>query len=104
MPGGSQGTNWAMPQKTLSGVPRIAAALIHAGQKHAGGCAVPTPIIWREITTVFKGRVVCGSYAVEYGTVKVRTEHGEKATQLSGTNAIWAAGRLLRQLAAEGKA
>jgi len=50
------------------------------------------------------GSVVRGSYAVEDGTVKVRTENGEKATQISGTNAIWAAGRLLRQLAAEGKA
>jgi hypothetical protein len=68
------------------------------------GCAVPTPIIWGEITTVFKGRVVRGSYAVEDGTVKVRADHGEKATQLRGTNAIWAAGRLLRELAAEGKA
>jgi hypothetical protein len=68
------------------------------------GCAVPTPITWREITTVFKGRVVGGSYAVEDGTVKVRAGDGEKATQLRGTNAIWAAGRLLRELAAEGKA
>ena len=65
---------------------------------------MPTPIIWREITTVFKGRVVRGSYAVEDGTVKVRTEQGEKTTQLRGTNAIWAAGHLLRELAAEGKA
>ena len=62
-----------------------------------------TPIIWREITTVFKGRVVRGSYAVEDATVKVKTADGEKATQLKGTNAIWAAGRLLRELAAEGK-
>ena len=63
-----------------------------------------TPIVWREITTVFKGRVVRGSYAVEDATVKVKTADGEKATQLKGTNAIWAAGRLLRELAAEGKA
>jgi hypothetical protein len=47
---------------------------------------VPTPIIWREITTVFKGRVVRGSYAVEDGTVKVRTGHGEKAAHIRGTN------------------
>ncbi len=68
------------------------------------GAAVPASIIWQEITTVFKGRVVRGSYAVEDGTVKVRTEQGEKTTQLRGTNAIWAAGRPLRALAAEGKA
>jgi hypothetical protein len=65
---------------------------------------VETPIIWRETTTVFKGRVVRGSYSVENGTVKVRTADGEKATPLRGTNAIWAAQRLLRELAAEGKA
>jgi hypothetical protein len=67
-------------------------------------CVVAASIIWREITTVFKGRVVRGSYAVENGTVKVKTAHSEKATQLKGTNAIWAAGRLLRELASEGKA
>ena len=63
-----------------------------------------TPVIWREITTVFEGRVVRGSYGVEDATVKVRTADGEKTTQLKGTNAIWAAQRLLRELAAEGKA
>jgi hypothetical protein len=66
--------------------------------------ALVTPIIWKEITTQFKGRPIRGSYAVEDGMVKVRTLHGEKATQLRGTNAIWLAGRLLRELAAEGKA
>jgi len=65
---------------------------------------VTTPITWREITTVFEGRVVRGSYAVEDETVKVKTADGEKTTQLKGTNAIWAAQRLLRELAAEGKA
>jgi hypothetical protein len=48
--------------------------------------------------------VVRGSYAVEDATVNVKTADGEKATQLKGINAIWAAGRLLRELAAEGKA
>jgi len=65
---------------------------------------VTTPITWREITTVFEGRVVRGSYAVEDETVKVKTADGEKTTQLKGTNAIWAVQRLLRELAAEGKA
>jgi hypothetical protein len=82
---------------------------MHAGRgvkpnSVAGMCLVITPITWREIATVFEGRVARGSYAVEDATVKVRTAHGEKATQLKGTNAIWAAGRLLRELAAEGKA
>ena len=88
----------------------IFAAIRRASARCTPGAAstklirVPTPIIWSEMTTVFKGRVVRGSYTVEDGTVKVRTEHGEKTTQLRGTNAIWAAGRLLRELAAEGKA
>jgi len=65
---------------------------------------VTTPITWREITTVFEGHVVRGSYAVEDETVKVKTADGEKTTQLKGTNAIWAAQRLLCELAAGGKA
>jgi hypothetical protein len=42
--------------------------------------------------------------AVEDAMVIVRTPYGEKAAQLVGTNAIWIAARLLRELAAEGKA
>jgi len=61
-------------------------------------------ILWTQITTVFRGRAVDGSYAVEGGTVKVRTANGEKTAQLVGPGAIWIAGRLLRELAAEGKA
>ena len=52
-------------------------------------------LIWKEITT---------AYAVEDAMVIVRTPYGEKAAQLVGTNAIWIAARLLRELAAEGKA
>ena len=62
------------------------------------------PIIWKEITTAFKGRMTGGWYAVEDGIVRVRTALGEKVAQLEGTNAIWVAWRLLRELAAEGKA
>jgi hypothetical protein len=61
-------------------------------------------ILWKPFTTVFRGRAVSGSYAVEDGTVKVRTPSGEKTARLVGTGAIWIAGRLLRELAAEGKA
>jgi len=61
--------------------------------------------VWTQILTEFNGRRVHGSYAVEDGMVKVKSPRGEKATQLGGTtNAIWLAGRLLRELAAEGKA
>ncbi len=62
------------------------------------------PILWKQITTVYKGRAVSGSYAVENGAVKVRTPSGEKTAQLVGSGAIWIAGRLLRELAAEGNA
>ena len=65
---------------------------------------VEKPILWKQITTVFRGRAVTGSYAVEDATVKVRTSSGEKTAQLVGAGAIWIAGRLLRELAAEGKA
>jgi hypothetical protein len=51
---------------------------------------VTATIIWKEITTAFKGRAI--AYAVEDGIVKVRTARGEKATHLGGTNAIWVAG------------
>jgi hypothetical protein len=61
-------------------------------------------LIWKEITPAFKGAAIKGSYAVEDAMVIVRTPYGEKAAQLVGTNAIWIAARLLRELAAEGKA
>ena len=60
---------------------------------------------WIQITTGFEGRAIRGSYAVEDGIVKVKTPRGERATQVEGvTNPIWLAVRLLRELAAEGKA
>jgi hypothetical protein len=61
-------------------------------------------LIWKEITTAFKGAAIKGSYAVEDAMVIVRTPYGEKAAQLIGTNAIWIAARLLRELAANRKA
>ena len=61
-------------------------------------------LIWKEITTAYKGAAIKGTYAVEGAMVIVRTPYGEKAAQLVGANAIWIAARLLRELAAEGKA
>ena len=59
---------------------------------------------WIRITTGFKGYAISGSYVVEDGMVKVKTARGEKATQVDqGSNPIWVAARLLRELAAEGK-
>ena len=36
-------------------------------------------LIWKEITTAFKGAAIKGSYAVEDAMVIVRTPYGEKA-------------------------
>jgi len=58
----------------------------------------------KEITTVFEGRAIGGSWAVEDGIVRVRTALGEKSAPLEEANGIWLAWRLLRDLAAEGKA
>jgi hypothetical protein len=49
-------------------------------------------------------RRIYASYAVEDGMVIVKTARGHKAAQGGGPNAIWLAGRLLRELAEEGKA
>jgi hypothetical protein len=65
---------------------------------------VAAPIIWKEITTAFEGRMTGGSYAVENGIVRLRTPLGEKVAELEGTNAVWVAWRLLREMASEGKA
>jgi hypothetical protein len=68
------------------------------------GCAVAQPIMWTEITTAFEGRAVGGSWAVENGIVRVRTALGEKSAPLEEANGVWVAWRLLREMAAEGKA
>jgi hypothetical protein len=37
--------------------------------------------VWQQITAEFSGHPLSGSYAIEDGMVKVKTPHGEKATQ-----------------------
>ena len=61
---------------------------------------------WTHITTGFEGRAVRGSFAVEDGMVMVKGSRGdEKRSQIEeGVNPIWTAVRLLRDLAAAGKA
>ena len=60
---------------------------------------------WNQITTEFFGRSVCGSYVIENDTtITVKTRHGEKAMQLRGLRPEQLAERLLRELAAVGKA
>jgi hypothetical protein len=70
----------------------------------ARGGVVAAPIIWKEITTAFKGRTIGGSYAIDGGFLRVRTTLGEKAAELEGTNVAFLAWQLLREMAAEGKA
>jgi hypothetical protein len=62
------------------------------------------PIIWKKITTALEGRTIGGSWAVEGGRVRVRTALGEKSVPLKEANGVWVAWRLLREMAAEGKA
>jgi hypothetical protein len=65
---------------------------------------VTQPIIWKNITTALEGRAIGGSWAVENGVVRVRTALGEKAAPVEEANGVWVAWRLLREMAAEGKA
>jgi glutamine synthetase len=59
---------------------------------------------WREITVEFNGRPVSGSYTVENRIVVVRVPHGVKSREVDTMGPAWLAFRLLRELAAEGKA
>jgi hypothetical protein len=60
--------------------------------------------VWQQVKAEFSGRPHSGSYVVENGVVKVKTIHGEKATQLGSFNPGWLARRLLQELAEEGRA
>jgi hypothetical protein len=61
--------------------------------------------LWREFDAVFLGRLVKGTYGMSHdGLVTVKTPGGSKTTHLGGSPAIFVAKRLLRELAAEGKA
>jgi hypothetical protein len=60
--------------------------------------------VWQQITVEFSGHPLSGSYAVEDGIVKVKTQYGEKATQIGPFNSEWVARRLLEELAEEGRA
>jgi hypothetical protein len=65
---------------------------------------VEAPIIWKEITTAFKGRAIGGAWMIENGVVTVRTTLGEKVAPLEEADGVWVAWRLLREMAADGKA
>ena len=61
--------------------------------------------IWNQITTEFYGRSVYGSYVIQDRTLTVKARRGEKSmTHVEGSDPIWLAERLLRELAANGKA
>jgi hypothetical protein len=60
--------------------------------------------IWNQITSEFYGRRIYGSYVIEDGMLKVKTPRGEKGSRFGGSNPNELAERLLRELAAQGKA
>ena len=60
--------------------------------------------IWREITTVYNGRAIKGSFKLLDGVVTVRTLHGSKAAQVRGQTPEQLARTLLRELARDGMA
>jgi hypothetical protein len=61
--------------------------------------------VWNQVTTDFYGRSVYGWYVIENDTIiTVKTPRGNKAMQLRGLHPDPLAERLLRELAAEGKA
>ena len=62
------------------------------------------PIIWKEIRTAFKGRPVGGLWAVENGSVRVRTTLGERVAPFEEADGVLIAWRLLREMAADRKA
>ena len=66
--------------------------------------AVANLTVWQQITAEFSGHPLSGSYAIEDGMVKVKTPHGQKATQIGSFNPEWVARRLLQELAEEGRA
>jgi hypothetical protein len=68
-------------------------------------CGMDDLTVWQALMTVYNGRAVSGSYAVQHGMVRVKAARGEKARRLEeGLQPIWLAGRLLSELAAEGNA
>jgi hypothetical protein len=60
--------------------------------------------VWNQIITEFYGRRVYGSYVIEDGMLKVKTPRGQKGAQLGVSEPDNLAERLLRELAAQGKA
>jgi hypothetical protein len=64
-----------------------------------------TATVWNPVTTEFFGRLVCGWYVIENDMVTVKTARGEKGTQLYSHSLVERlAERLLRELAAQGRA
>ncbi|MFZ0150930.1 MAG: hypothetical protein WAM72_21825, partial [Xanthobacteraceae bacterium] len=60
--------------------------------------------VWNQITTEFYGRRIYAAYVIEDGMLKVKTPGEEKGARFGGSNPNELAERLLRELAAQGKA
>ena len=95
---------WHFVQQTAADQRRAAQFAARGPCLGPGATFVAAPIIWKEITTAFGGRAIGGSWAVEDGHIRVRTTLGEKSAPLEEADGVWVAWRLLREMAAEGKA
>ena len=60
--------------------------------------------IWNQVTTEFYGRRIYAAYVIEDRMSKVKTPRGERGAQFRASNPDQLAERLLRELAARGKA
>jgi hypothetical protein len=60
--------------------------------------------VWNQITTEFYGRRIHAAYVIEDVMLKVKAPGGEKSSRFGGSNPDKLAERLLRELAAQGKA
>ena len=75
-----------------------------------GLALAPEPRLWprrlsgKRLRPHLGGRAIGGSWAVEDGHIRVRTMLGEKSAPLEEADGVWVAWRLLREMAAEGKA
>jgi hypothetical protein len=68
------------------------------------GSVPNTLTVWKQITTEFFGRRISAAYVIEDAMLKVKTPGGERGAQLRSSNPDQLAERLLRELAAQGKA
>jgi hypothetical protein len=60
---------------------------------------IHSPAVWREITIILNGERLTGTYSCSDWMVTVRSQHGNKSTQLDGSSPLDLARLMLRELA-----